>query len=62
MRAGWREAVVEGRGNEHLDDGRPAPAVADTIAKGLVHVGQARRQDDARSVMVARRRQRGKIR
>ena len=31
-------------------------------AASMVHVGQARRQDDARGVMVARARQRGKIR
>jgi hypothetical protein len=54
--------VVEGRGNEHLDDGRSAPAVANAIATGFIHVGQAWRQDDARRVVVARRRQRRKRR
>src|SRR5260221_14211906 len=38
VRAGWREAVVEGRGNTHLADGGPAPAMADAIAIGFVHV------------------------
>ena len=60
-RTGWRHArpaaraVVERRGDQHLDDRLAAPAVRARVAIGAVHVGEARRDDDAGGVMVARR-------
>src|SRR5215813_14690485 len=62
MRAGWGKAVVESGGDEHFNDGPSAPAMTDAVAIGLVHVSEARPEDDAGGVMVARGWQCGKFR
>jgi hypothetical protein len=50
-----REAVVERRGNQHLDDRLLRPAAGFGIEIGLLHVGETRRHDDAGGVMFGER-------
>src|ERR1700679_3231589 len=50
-----REAVVQGRGYEHLDDGLLRPAAGLGIEIRLFHVGKAGRHDDAGGVMLGGR-------
>ena len=47
-----REAVIEGRGDQHLDDRLRRPALAAGIEVGSFHVAERRRDDDARGVMI----------
>ena len=48
----WSERVVHSGRDEHLDDGFATPSVHACVAECTVHVGKARRQDDAGGVMV----------
>ena len=53
MAARGREAVVDGRGDQHLDDRRLRPAVALRIEEGAVHVIERWGQNNSRLVMLA---------
>ena len=59
-----RQRVVERRGDQHLDDRLPRPAVRARVEIGALHVGEARRDDDAGGVMLGElaARQAGEIR
>src|SRR3546814_1908467 len=48
-----REAVVDGRGDQHLDDRRLRPAELLRVEEGAVHIVERRREDDPRLVMLA---------
>ena len=51
----WRgEGVVQGRGDEHFDDGLARPAIAPRVEPGAVHIVQAGPDDDAGSEVVTR--------
>src|SRR3974390_2754840 len=52
MRTVWRQRVVEGRRNDHLDDRLAAPAQHARVAKSAIHVCEARRKDDAGRMMI----------
>ena len=49
MRALRRQAVVEGRGDQHLDHRLAAPAVRAGVVIGAVHIGEGRGDDDPAS-------------
>ena len=53
MLALGREARVEGRGDQHLDDRLLRPAVHLRVDLGAVHVVEARRHDDAGGQVIA---------
>mgnify|MGYP003576788349 CR=1 FL=1 len=59
-----RQAVVEGRGDQHFHDRLARPAMRLRVHESEVHVGEARRDDDAGGVMLGRcpSRQAGEIR
>src|ERR1700716_1554189 len=50
-----RQGVVQGRWDDHLDDGLAAPAERARVAIGAVHVAKARCKNDSRGVMIAER-------
>src|SRR3546814_16871155 len=56
------EAVVDGRGDQHLDDRRLRPAILFRVEKGAVHIVERRREDDPRLVMLARFGEAGELR
>src|SRR3546814_11391821 len=54
MLAGRRKAVVDGRGDQHLDNRRLRPAELLCVEEGAVHIVERRREDDPRLMMLAR--------
>ena len=51
MQSGRGEAVVDDRGQQHLDDRRGRPAVGSGVEVGAFHVGERRRDDNAAPVV-----------
>jgi hypothetical protein len=53
MGPGRGEAVVEGGGDQHLDDRLLRPAVALRVDEGTVHIAERGRHDDSAGEVVA---------
>ena len=54
MLPGRRQTVIQGGRNQHFHDGLLRPAAGLGIEIGLLHIGQARRDNDAGRVMIRR--------
>src|SRR5580704_16538328 len=54
MLATRRERAVECRRNDQFNDGAARPAESTSVEIGLLHIGEARRDDDARGVVFRR--------
>ena len=52
-----RQAVVQRRRDQHLDNRLPGPAILPRIKVGVIHIGEARRHDDPRRQMIPAPRQ-----
>lgn len=48
----WRQAFVQCRGYEHLNDGPLGPAAGPRVEIGLIHIRETRGHDDAGRVMI----------
>src|SRR5207244_13266023 len=52
VRAWGRQRVVQGRGDDQLDDRLATPSRSPRVAIGAIHIVETRPEDDSRRVMI----------